>query len=110
MNEQQLREIAEAAFKRQFGDIEVVGVNIRRGLGFEDDSPVVHVDIIYDDEDGQVARCGYLGVLSEILDKTWYEGEENLGYPLVHLLVKSGQRGRTTASQCGMAAPAACAP
>ena len=97
MNEQQLREIAEAAFKRQFGDIEVVEINIRQGLGFEDDSPVVHVDIIHDDEDGQVANQGYLGVLSEILDKTWYEGKEDLGYPLVRVLVKSGQRDPITA-------------
>ena len=33
MNEQQLREIAEAAFKRQFGDIEIVRINVRSGVG-----------------------------------------------------------------------------
>ena len=89
MNEQQLREIAEAAFKRQFGDIEVVRINIRQRLGHDDD-PVVDVDIYYDDECGQVTGRGYLDVASEVLDKTWYEGKDNLGYPLVHLLVKAG--------------------
>ena len=89
MDEQQLREIAEAAFKRQFGDIDIVGINIRQRLDHDDD-PVVDVDIIYDDEDGQVAGRGYLGVMSEVVDKTWYEGKDDLGYPLVHLLVKSG--------------------
>ena len=51
------------------------------------------VDIYYDDECGQVTGRGYLGVTSEVLDKTWYEGKDDLGYPLVplvHLLVKAG--------------------
>ena len=89
MNEQQLREVAEAAFKRQFGDIEIVGINIRQRLDHDDD-PVVDVDIYYDDECGQVTGRGYSRVRSEVLDKTWYEGKDDLGYPLVHLLVKAG--------------------
>ena len=89
MDEQQLREIAEAAFKRQFGHIEIVGINIRQRLDHDDD-PVVDVDIYYDDEDGQVTGRGYSRVASEVLDKTWYEGKDDLGYPLVHLLVKAG--------------------
>ena len=89
MNEQQLREIAKAAFKRQFADIGVVRVDIRRRLDHDDD-PVVDVNIFYDDECGQVTGRGYLDVASEVLDKTWYEGDDDLGYPLVHLLVKSG--------------------
>ena len=48
-----MREIAEAAFKRQFGDIDVVRVNVRQGLDFEDDTPIVHVHIVYDDEPGR---------------------------------------------------------
>ena len=91
MNEQRLREIAEAAFKRQFRDIDVVRVNIRQRFGFEDDSPVVDVDIIYDDECGQVTGRGYSRVALEVVDKTWFEGKDELGYPLVHILVKSGQ-------------------
>ena len=89
MNEQQLREIAEAAFKRQFGDIEIVRINIRQRLDHDDD-PVVDVDIFYDDETGQLTGRGYLRVALEVADRTWYEGKDDLGYPLVHLLVKSG--------------------
>ena len=51
-----------------------------------------HVDIFYDDECGQVTGRGYSRVASEVLSKTWYEGKVDLGYPLVHLLVKAGQR------------------
>ena len=89
MDEQQLREIAEAAFKRQFGHIGIVGINIRQRLDHDDD-PVVDVDIYYDDECGELTSRGYMRVRSEVLDKTWYEGKDNLGYPLVHLLVKTG--------------------
>ena len=89
MDEQQLREIAEAAFKRQFGDIEIVRIDVRQRLDHDDD-PVVDVDIFYDDECGQVTGRGYSRVALEVLDKTWHEGKDDLGYPLVHLLVKAG--------------------
>ena len=90
MDEQQLREIAEAAFKRQFDDVEIVRINVRQGVGFEDDSPIVDVDIIYDDESGQVTGYGLALTRTELIDKTWREGKDDLGYPLVHLLVKAG--------------------
>jgi len=47
MTEQQIREIAEAAFKRQFPDVELNRVNVWPDTGFEDDSPTVDVSIIY---------------------------------------------------------------
>ena len=97
MNEQQLREIAAAAFKRQFADIAVVGINIRPRLDHEDE-PVVDVDIYYDDECGQVTGRGYSRVALEVLDKTWGEGKDDLGYPLVHLLVKAGLKQRDPAA------------
>ena len=97
MNEQQLREIAEAAFKRQFSDIDIVRINIRQRLDHDDD-PVVDVNIYYDDECGQLTGDGYSRVRSEVLDKTWYEGKEDLGYPLVHLLVKAGLEQNPTAA------------
>ena len=89
MNEQQLREIAEAAFKRQFAHLDIVQINIRQRLDHDDD-PVVDVSIYYDDECGQLNAQGHMRVRSEILAKTWYEGKEELGYPLVHLRVKAG--------------------
>ena len=33
MNDQQVREIAETAFKARFGDIDIVGINVKPGFG-----------------------------------------------------------------------------
>ena len=94
MNEQEVREIAEAAFKRQFGDIEIVAINIWPRLGFDDDSPVVEVKIIYDGEYEQVNARGFLRVQSELVSKAWREGKDDLGWPSLHFIPKSeiGQR------------------
>ena len=90
MDEQQLREIAEAAFKHQFSDIDIVRINIRQGVGFEDDSPIVDVNIIYDDESGQVTGHGLAITRTELVDKTWRDGKVDLGYPCVNFIAKSG--------------------
>ena len=90
MNEQQMRQIAEAAFKRQFGDIDVVRVNVRRGIDFEDDTPIVDVHIVYDDESGQVTGHGLVRTRTEVIDKTWRDGKDDLGYPYVRFIAKSG--------------------
>ena len=97
MNEQQMREIAAAAFKRHFSDIELVRVNVRQTLDFGGD-PVVDVNIIYDDETGELTGEGYCRVMSEVHDKTWLAGKDDLGYPLVHILAKSGLEGRDPAT------------
>ena len=89
MDEQQLREIAEAAFKSQFDDVEIIRINVRQGVGFDDD-PIVDVDIIYDDESGQVTGHGLVLTRTELIDKTWREGKVNLGYPYVNFIPKSG--------------------
>ena len=91
MNEQQIREIAEAAFKRYFGDIGVFRVNVRPGFGFDDDSPKVDVTIIYDGKYEQLNGAGLVRVQSEIVDKAWREvaDEDDLGFPCVHFLPKS---------------------
>ena len=90
MNEQQMREIAEAAFKRQFGHINIVGINVRQGLDFEDDTPIVDVNIIYDDESGQVTGHGLVSARTEVVDKTWRDGKDDLGYPYIRFIAKSG--------------------
>ena len=89
MNEQQIREIAETAFKRYFGDIKIVRVNVWPGFGFEDDSPIVDVKIIYDGKYEQLKGMGPLRVQSEIVSKTWREVEDDLGFPCVHFFAKS---------------------
>ena len=97
MDEQQMREIAEAAFKREFGNIELVRINIRQRLDFADE-PVVDVNIVYDDETGLLTGRGCNNVQLEIHDKTWLAGKDDLGCPLVHLIAKSGLEGRDPAT------------
>ena len=48
MDDQQIREIAEAAFKAHFGHIGILSINVEPGIDFGDDFPVVEVRIIYD--------------------------------------------------------------
>ena len=98
MNDQQVREIAEAAFKARFGDIDIVSINVKRGFGFEDDSPVVDVNIIYDGTVEQLGGEGILRVLSEVVEKVWEDVQESPGYPCVHFIAKSdiGQRDPAT--------------
>ena len=64
MNEQQIRRIAETAFKRQFPDVKLARVNVWPGVGFEDDSPVVDVHIIYDGRYEQSNADGLLDAQS----------------------------------------------
>ena len=89
MDEQQIREVAEAAFHRYFDAIEVFRVNVRPGYGFEDDSPVVDVTIIYDGKYEQLNGAGLVDVQTEVVDKAWRAVEDDLGFPCVHFLPKS---------------------
>ena len=89
MNEQQIREIAETAFKRYFGDVKLFRVNVRPGFGFEDDSPVVDVTIIYDGKYEQLNGAGMVRVQSEIVDKVWWSADDSPGFPMLHFIAKS---------------------
>ena len=90
MDEQQLREIAEAAFKRQFSDIEIVRINIRQRIDHDDD-PVVDVDIYYDDECGQGDRPAATRASRwKSLTRRGGRGRTTSATPWVHLLVKAG--------------------
>ena len=108
MNEQQVGEIAEAAFRARFGDVEVVRVNVRSGFDHEDD-PVVDVNIIYDGKYEQLKGDGLFDVRREIIDKVWREAEDSPGYPMVHFIAKSeiGQRDPATV-YAGPAPPGRC--
>ena len=88
MNEQQVREIAEAAFKARFGDIEVVSVNVKPGFDHCDD-PMVDVKIIYDGVVEQLIGPDILRVRSEIVEKVWWDAEDSPGWPYVHFIAKS---------------------
>ena len=88
MNAQRIREIAETAFKRHFGDVEIVQVNIEPGFDHDED-PVVDVTLIYDGKYEQLNGAGLLRVQSDIVSKAWRAVEDDLGFPCVHFLPKS---------------------
>ena len=89
MTEEQVRGIAEAAFKGKFPDVKLHRVNVWPGFGFEDDSPVVDVSIIYDGKYEQLNARGLSEVLTEVVDKAYREVEHNLGFPCVHFFPKA---------------------
>ena len=101
MNNQQVRDIAEAAFKARFGDIGIVSVNVKPGFDHYDD-PLVDVKIIYDGEVEQLIAPDkvpdMMSVRSEIIDKVWRDAPDSPGYPFVHFIAKSdiGQRDPAT--------------
>ena len=86
MNIEQVREIAEAAFKARFGDIGIV-INVKPGFDHYDD-PLVDVRIIYDAAYEDLSIEGTMSVQSEIIDKVW-EAEDSPGWPHIHFIAKS---------------------
>ena len=88
MNNQQVRDIAEAAFKARFGDIGIVSINVKPGFDHDDD-PLVDVRIIYDAAYEDLSTEGTMRVRSEIIDKVWREAEDAAVWPQVHFIAKS---------------------
>ncbi len=87
MNNQQVREIAEAAFKARFGDIGILSINIKPGFDHYDD-PLVDVRIIYDAAFEDLRTEDTMSVRSEIIDKVWRDAEDSPGWPQVHFISK----------------------
>ena len=89
MDEQTVREIAETAFKRRFGDVKIASINVKPDIN-HDDEPIVYVNIIYEgpyERLNQSSPNGTVRVRSEIFEKVWWEnGDHSLGYPLVHFI------------------------
>ena len=85
MNNQEVREIAETAFKARFSDI--VRISVKPGFDYYDE-PLVDVRIIYDGEVEQLGGEGILAVISDLVDKIW-EAEDSPGWPQVHFISKS---------------------
>ena len=88
MNNQQVRDIAEAAFKARFGDIDIVSVNVKPGFDHYDD-PLVDVKIIYDGTVEQLGGEGILRVQSDIFSKVWWDAEDSPGWPYIRFIAKS---------------------
>ena len=92
MNNQQVREIAEAAFRARFNDVRIVSISVEPSFDHCDD-PMVDVRIIYD---AKVERLiapdkvpDMVRVRSEIVDKVWAAAEDSPGYPYIHFIAKS---------------------
>ena len=89
MNERQVREIAEAAFKARFADIPIVSIDVKPGFDHDDD-PLLDVRIVYDGKVEQLIDQGRsMDVRSEIIEKVWEEAEDSPGWPQVHFIAKS---------------------
>ena len=88
MNDQEVREIVEAAFHAHFDDMKVVRVNIRRGFDHEDD-PVVDVTVIYDGKFEQLTGNRILNMRLDVNHKICRDAEDSPGWPLVHFMPKS---------------------
>ena len=97
MNEQEMRKIVETAFKARFGDIELVSINVKPGVGFDGD-PVVDIKIIYDGKFEQLDGEGFVRVNHEVHTKFDADSEAYPGWPLLHFIAKSDIGDRDPAS------------
>ena len=73
MDNQQVREIAEAAFKVRFSDVGIVSINVKPGFDHYDD-PMLDVKIIYDAAFEDLRTEGTMRVRSEIVRKVGSSG------------------------------------
>lgn len=88
MDEQKIREIAEVAFKRHFGNVEIVRINVKPRLGLDDD-PVVDIKIIYKGKYEQLNPAGLLCVNDDVHSGLDAHPEQYPGWPLLHFISKS---------------------
>ena len=96
MNHQQVRDIAEAAFKARFGDIGIVSIDVKPGFDHCAD-PMLDVHIVYDAKVERLVAPDRLPdmvrVRSEIVEKVWAAAENSPGYPYIHFIAKSDLEG-----------------
>ena len=88
MDEQKIREIAEDAFKRHFRNVEIVRVNVKTGLGI-DDEPIVDIKIIYKGKYEQLNPAGLLRVNDDVHSGLDAHPDQYPGWPLLHFISKS---------------------
>lgn len=97
MNEQEMREVVEAAFKARFSDVELVSINVKPGLDSEGDH-VVDINIIYDGKVEQLDGEGLVRVNHEVHTKFDADFEKPPGWPLLNYIAKSDIGKRDPAS------------
>ena len=87
MNIEQVREIAEAAFKARFPDIDIV-VHVKPGFDHDDD-PLMNVRIIYAAAFEDMNIEDMMSVQSEIIDKVWSGTGDSPVWAHIHFIAKS---------------------
>ena len=92
MNSQQVRDIAEAAFRARFGNIDIVSVNVWPDYDHEGE-PMLDVRIIYDGKVEQLIAPDkapdMMAVRSEIMEKVWRNPVDTPIWPQIHFIAKS---------------------
>ena len=91
MDKQQIRKIAEDAFKMHFSDFEIIRIDIEPRVDHDEDR-VVDVNIYYYGQTKKLRGAGLLRVHSDIVSKAWGEVDDDLGFPLIHFYSKSTLR------------------
>ena len=97
MNEQEMREIVEAAFKARFGDVELVCINVKPSVDYDGDH-VVNIKIIYDGKVEQLNGEGIVRVNHEVDTKFDADFEKPPGLPFLRYIAKSDIGKRDPAS------------
>ena len=97
MNEQEMREVVEAAFKARFGNVELVCINVKPSVDYEGDH-VVDIILIYDGKVEQLDGEGILRVKHEVHTKFDADFGKPPGWPLLHFIAKSDIGDRDPAS------------
>lgn len=97
MNEKEMREIVEAAFKARFDDVELVCINVKPWVDYEGDH-VVDIKIIYDGKVEQLDGEGLVRMNHEVNTKFDADFEKPPGWPLLHFIAKSDIGKRNPAS------------
>ena len=87
MDEEQIRKIAEDAFKAHVSEPKIIHIDVEPWINHAEER-VVDVNIYYDGKYNEL-RSALLHVHSDIVAKAWREVEEDLGFPLIHFYSKS---------------------
>ena len=88
MNVEQIRKIAESAFRAHFAEVDIVRIDVKPRLDHDGDN-VVDVNFVCDGDYEQLKGGGLLRVQREIVSKAWRDVEDDLGFPIVHFFERS---------------------
>lgn len=88
MDVEQIRKIAENAFRTHFAEIDIVQIDVKPRLDHDGDE-VVDVNVVCDGDYEQLKGGGLLRVQREIVSKAWRDVEDDLGFPIVNFFERS---------------------